>query len=97
LCVFCVLFGKLSRLGMLFVTKRGVAAESVHNTRLPVPLEAAGSDLIQQGRDNEKDSSPTCRPPRGQRRVMAAADLLMPLLKLLAVALYLLVPVGAER
>jgi hypothetical protein len=44
---------------MLFVIKRGVAAESVPNTRLPVPLEAAGSDLIQRGRDNEKDSSPT--------------------------------------
>jgi hypothetical protein len=34
---------------------------------------------------------------RGQRRVLAAVDLLMSLLKLLAVALYLLVPVGAER
>jgi hypothetical protein len=33
----------------------------------------------------------------GQRRVLAAADLLMPLLKLLAVALYLPVLVGAER
>jgi hypothetical protein len=31
------------------------------------------------------------------RRVLAAADLLMPLLKLLAVALYLPVLVGAER
>ena len=34
---------------------------------------------------------------RGRRRVLAAADLLMPLLKLLAVALYLPVLVGAER
>ena len=34
---------------------------------------------------------------RGQRRVLAAADLLVPLLKLLAVALYFLVSVGAER
>jgi hypothetical protein len=33
---------------------------------------------------------------RGQRRVLAAVDLLMPLLKL-AVALYLPVMVGAER
>jgi hypothetical protein len=31
------------------------------------------------------------------RRVLAAADLLMPLLKLLAAALYLPVLVGAER
>ena len=34
---------------------------------------------------------------RGHRRVLAAADLLMPLLKLLAVALYLPVLVGADR
>jgi hypothetical protein len=34
---------------------------------------------------------------RGRRRVLAAADLLMPLLKLLAVALYLPVLVGAVR
>ena len=34
---------------------------------------------------------------RGQRRVLAAADLMVPLLKLLAVALYFLVSVGAER
>jgi hypothetical protein len=34
---------------------------------------------------------------RGRRRVLAAADLLAPLLKLLAVALYLPVSVGAER
>ena len=34
---------------------------------------------------------------RGQRRVLAAADLLVPLLKLLAVALYLPVLVGAVR
>jgi hypothetical protein len=34
---------------------------------------------------------------RGQRRVLAAVDLLTPLLKLLAVALYFLVSVGAER
>ena len=34
---------------------------------------------------------------RGQRRVLAAADLLVPLLKLLAVALYLPVLVDAER
>ena len=34
---------------------------------------------------------------RGQRRVLAAADLLVPLLKLLAVALYLPVMVGAVR
>jgi hypothetical protein len=34
---------------------------------------------------------------RGRRRVLAAADSLMPLLKLLAVALYLPVLVGAVR
>jgi hypothetical protein len=34
---------------------------------------------------------------RGQRRMLAAADLLMPLLKLLAATLYLPVLVDAER
>jgi hypothetical protein len=62
--------------------------------------------FTKNSKDLIKPGSRSCTPlldmrgsvlTRGRRMLLAAADLLMPLLKLLAVALYLPMPVEAER